>query len=857
MHHPVAFRTRLFLAAAAALPAMAGAAELEIVNRTTLVAPMDSNGDSAAPRSASFDGRYALFSSQASNLVPGDTNGRADLFLHDAQTHTLERVSIGNDGAQANGDVGPVGSVSDDGRYVVFDSKATNLVPGVSSGIRQIYLRDRSDGTTTLLSRIGGAPVPSDNANPRMSGDGRYVVFDTRAALVAADDNDLRDVYRLDRSSGSFELISLSADGRRGNGDSLEPQISADGSAVLFYTWSSNLVAGDTNNLRDLLLRKPAAGSTQRVSVDSAGAGFDEMPWAAFQALSGDGRHVLFNAHGRGVAADDNGTNDGYRYDSADGSVARVTLGPGGAQLSAYSSALAISRDGQWLLMHTSDDSLPGASTYGAGRHYRRNLSSGEATVVPFRAGGLRPLDETEEGFFSGDGNVVYASSVTDRLLDDDHNGLRDVLRMDLGATSGARLSRPHADSAAAVANGNSGGWPGSFDVSADGRYVVFGSDADNLVIGDFNGASDVFLRDRLLGQTQRISRRPGGVATSCRSMSPRISRDGRYVVFASCDALTSNTPGGSTEVFRYDRNTSQMELVSQTPQGTAGGASGHNLGISDDGRHVAFSSSSPALVAGDNNGFVDAFVRDMDTGITVLASRAIDAAGGNWDSWGQRLSGDGRYLLFSSYAGNLVAGDTNGGTDGFVFDRILQTVERVTLGDAGLEPDGDSYPSDLSRDGRYVAFTSVALNLTGATPVRYSRAFVRDRLNGTTQQINRRSDGELLNGGSSIPKLSDDGNRVAFYSFASNSGEGNHSALPYRYFLYERDSGRLSAIAAFGEYEHPMSEFVLSGDGDHLVFSSGKADLVTGDDNNQFSDVFLARRLSDFLFADGCEAAE
>lgn len=857
MNNVRVFRTCLTLTVLAAQPALVGAAELEIVNRTTLVAAIDSNGDSSAPRSASFDGRYALFSSRASNLVADDTNGRADLFLHDAQTHTLERVSVGNDGAQANGDVGSVGSVSDDGRYVVFDSKATNLVPGATSGVRQIYLRDRSDGTTTLLSRVGLVPAPFESANPRLSGDGRYVVFDSRATFVAADDNDLRDIYRLDRSTGSFELISVSADGRRGNGDSLEPQISADGSAVLFYTWANNLVAGDTNNLRDLLLRKPAAGTMQRVTVNSTGAGIDDMAWAAFQALSGDGRYVLFNAYLPGVPDDTNNANDGYRYDSADGSVGRVTLGPGGAQLSAYSSALAISRDGQMLLMHTSDGSLPGASVYGAGRHYRRSLSTGEATVVPFRAGGLRPLDETEEGFFSGNGSVVYASSATDRLLDDDHNGLRDVLRMDIGTTSGQRLSRPYAGSAAAVANGNSGGWPGGFDVSADGRYVVFGSDADNLVVGDFNGVSDVFLRDRLLGQTQRISRRPGGVSTSCSSRSPRISRDGRYVVFGSCDALTSSTAGGTYEVFRYDRTTSQMDMVSQTPQGTPGGASGTNFSISDDGRYVAFSSSSPLLTTGDNNGFVDSFVRDMDSGATVLASRATDPAGGNWDSWVRQLSGDGRYLLFSSLAGNLVAGDGNGATDGFVFDRLWQTVERVTLGNAGLEPDGDSYPSDLSRDGRYVAFTSVALNLTGATPLSYSRAFVRDRQSGTTEQINRRSDGQLLNGGSTIPKLSDDGNRVAFYSFASNSGEGNHAALPYRYFLYERDSCRLSSVAAFAEYEQPFSEFVLSGDGDHLVFSSSKTDLVPDDGNNQFSDVFLARRLSDFLFADGYETAE
>ncbi|WP_386067868.1 TolB family protein [Tahibacter sp. UC22_41] len=849
------FRTCLIVAAIAALPAAAGAAELEIVNRTTLVGAIDSNGDSSAPHSASFDGRYALFSSRASNLVPGDTNGRADLFLHDAQTHTLERVSVGNDGAQANGEVGTVGSVSDDGRYVVFDSKATNLVPGATSGVRQIYLRDRSNGTTTLLSRIGNSPTPLESANPRLSGDGRYVVFESSSALVAEDDNDERDVYRLDRSDGSLELISVSADGRRGNNASYDPQISADGSSVLFYTWANNLVPGDVDNSRDLLLRKPTAGTTQRVSVNSTGAGFASFPLAANQALTADGRYALFNTYQPAVAGDTNGASDGYRFDSADGSVQRVTLGVSHTQLTDYSSANAISRDGRWLLMHSSDPDLPGASG-SSRRHYLCDLSDGVVYLVGFHTGGMQAQDETDGGALSGDGNIVFASSRNDGLADDDHNDMHDALRYRSDLVRSERLSLPHAGSAGAFANGHSGAADTGFDLSADGRYVVFDSDADNLVVGDFNGVGDVFLRDRLLGETLRISRRAGGAETHCRSFSPKISRDGRYIVFVSCDALTPYTFGGSYEVFRYDRQTSQMRLVSQGMVGLSSGGLNTHPSISDDGRYVAFSSSA-ALVAGDENGFRDCFVRDMDSGVNVLASRTPDGNGSNWDSLVQRLSGDGRYLLFTSNASNLVAGDTNGASDGFVFDRLAQTVERVTLGNAGLEPDGSSYPTDISRDGRLVAFTSNAPNLTGATPIPYSRAFVRDRLNGTTEQINRRNDGELLNGGSSDPKLSDDGNRVVFRSSATNSGLPAASGLVFRYFLYERAERRLSSLAAFGENDYALNQPALSGDGDHFVFSTRKADLVADDGNNQFSDVFLAQRLSDFLFADGYEAAE
>lgn len=839
-------------AVAAAWGACATAADLELVNRTTLVAAIDSNGDSMAPRSASADGRYAVFSSRASNLVSGDSNNQPDLFLHDAVAQTLERVSIGSGGVQSNGDTGQIGGVSDDGRYVVFDSTATNLVPGGSGGARQIYIRDRSSGTTSLLSQVGGAPANRDSANPRLTGDGRYVIFDSWAAFDPTDGNFARDIYRLDRNTGTFELISVSSSGSGSNGDSYEPQISADGSSVLFYTWANNLVSGDTNGLWDLLLRKPGAGTTQRVSVTSSGTGYDAYPIAARQALSGDGRYALFNVYRPGEPGDTNDVEDGYLYDSSNGSVQRVTLGAGGTQLSGHTSAIALSHDGRTLLMQSSDPAL-GSNPYNTYRHFLRDLSSGAISAVEFRAGGRQDRDETEEGLLSGDGSVVYASSRIDYFVDNDSNDLRDVLRQRVGSAAGERLSLPHAGSAGAYANNHSGGSFQGMGISGDGRYVVFGSDASNLVVGDFNGVTDVFLRDRLLGMTQRISLRPGGLEASCRSFAPQISRDGRYVVFESCATLTSGAFGGY-EVFHYDRHTAQLQLVSQTPQGFGAGALSGRARISDDGRYVAFSSSSGSLANDGGNGYTDTFVRDTQAGSTVLASRRPGGGGGNWDAWPSAITGDGRYVLFNSLASDLVAGDTNDAFDAFVFDRQLQTVERVSLGNSGLEPDGHSYAFGLSSDGRHVAFSSWGQNLTGLGSPYFEGAFVRDRATATTELVSRGSDGKVLNGSNSGASISDDGNRVVFFSGASNSGAADSYVHPYRFLLFERDRKRLSPIVAFGEYEMTTGEVVLSGDGDHLVFSTGKVGLVAEDGNNQFRDVFLARRLVDYLFADGYE---
>lgn len=837
--------------AVACLGATAGAAELEIVNRTTLVAPIDSDGDSSSPCSVSADGRFALFSSRAGNLVAGDTNRRADLFLHDAAAQTLERVSLGVAGAQADGDVGTIGGVSDDGRYVVFDSTARNLAPGATNGVRQIYLRDRTNGTTTVLSQRNGNPAINDSANPRITGDARYVVFDSYTVFDASDTNFDRDVYRLDRTTGAFELVSVSADGRAGNAASYEPQISADGGSVLFHTWANNLVVGDTNNIWDLVLRKPAAGSTTRISVSSNGAELDSYTYLAPQALSADGRYALFVTYDPAEPGDTNGVSDGYRYDNADGSVERVTLGAGGAQLMHSAFANTLSADGQTLLMQTSDPTLSG-STNNVGHHYLRNLASGAITIVPFRPSGFAAADETEGGMLSGDGMVVFASSRDDDLVDDDRNALRDVFRQAAGAP-GQRLSVPHPTSAAAHANGHSGDVFKGIAASEDGRWIAFGSDASNLVVGDFNGTTDVFLRDRLLGMTQRISVRPGGVGTTCSSYEPALSRDGRFVVFTSCDALLPNVSGFSYELYRYDRQTSQLQLVSQSLEGFGAGASSGASSISDDGRFVAFHSSSSSLVAGDDNGYADIFVRDMATTGVTLVTRGIGGVSANWSSLRPLISGDGRHVAFDSYADNLVAGDGNAANDGFLFDRSLQTLERVTLSNAGLEPDGDSYVTGFSRDGRVVAFSSWAANLQTGPDSYFTGAYVRDVGTATTSLVSRGTNGEPLNGSNNDPVLSADGNRVAFVSSANTPYD---PAQAYRIYLYERDRGRASRITGLGEYDNPGLRLVLSGDGENLLFSSSKVDLVADDGNNQFFDVFLARKLIDYLFADGYESS-
>jgi Tol biopolymer transport system component len=845
----------LFLVAAVAtLPlacATATAAQIELVSRTSLAGPMDGNGRVERIDALTPDGRHTLFSSSASNLVAGDTNRSADLFLHDGTTGSIERVSVGTGGIQAQGSVGPIGAVSDDGRYVVFDSDASNLVATPTHGVRQIYLRDRSTGTTTLLTRFNsGVAAMADSANPRISADGRHVAFDSHAAFDADDTNGRRDVYRLDRQSGEFELISVSADGRVGNADSYEPQISADGSAVVFYTWANNLVAGDTNIYWDLLLRKPAAGTTQRVSLKADGGQMNSYPQPPqSQALSGDGRYVVFNAYEPLVADDTNDLDDGYRYDSQNGTIERVTLGAGG-QIDNHADVSALSRDGQRVLMQSAGAGIVAGQLSGNSRVFQRDLVSGAITHVTFRAGGEQLYDDAYGGFMSEDASVVVATTWSGSFVAGDTNNMVDVLRQDGRDSAATRVSAPSAGVIIAAANQDSGDWSG-FAASADQRYVAFGSRASNLVVGDTNGAEDIFVRDRLLGTNERVSVSTAGGEGFCGNSNADISADGRYVAFHSCSALVQAIPFPLMHVYRHDRLTHTTEVVDLTPQGAMANSYSLYPSISGDGRYVAFGSCASDLVANDVNAHCDVFVRDMQAGTTVLASRSHDGLGADQDTYRSEISGDGSTVAFTTMATNLVTGDTNGESDVFVFDRSAQTVARVSVSSLGVQADRSNTLHGLSNDGRQLLFNSFATNFGVVVP--FAGLYVHDRDTGTTELVSRTSSGDALNGNLNTAAISGDGRRVALTTDGNDSGFGTGLKL----VLFERDRARLGLVRDLDYYHPPRGSLQLDGNGTHLLLASGDNRLVDDDGNNHFSDVFLFDKLSDYLFDDGFEPAQ
>src|SRR5258705_450215 len=282
---------------------------------------LDSNGVQGAADSympaISADGRYVAFASSAGNFVPGDQNNTPDVFLRDRQTGTTVCISVTPNGAPASIISGSP-AISANNRYVVFTGGSDNLVLGDDNFRPDVFVRDLQTGTTERVSvDPGGAQGNDDSEDPAISADGRYVVFESDATnLVASDVNGSIDVFLRDRVLGTTELVARSSSGTQGNNRAVDAKISDDGRYVAFTSWSSNLVDGDTNGAWDDFVRDRVLGITERMSLDSHGAGGDIR--SLVSSISADGRCVALRSYATNlVAGDTNGSSDIFVRDRA------------------------------------------------------------------------------------------------------------------------------------------------------------------------------------------------------------------------------------------------------------------------------------------------------------------------------------------------------------------------------------------------------------------------------------------------------------------------------------------------------------------------------------------------------------
>jgi hypothetical protein len=301
----------------------------------------------------SSDGRYVVFSSKATNLIGNDTNGQVrDIYVRDMVNGTTELVSRNTAGDQANGG-GLNASISDDGRYVAFDSTANNLVDRHGrEGLSHVYLRDRSLGTTVRIdtSTVTSKGANGDGSHPAISDDGRYVAFESAAddLLTTADTNGATDVFRWNRTTGSNERISVTGVSTEGDDGSLSPAISADGQTVAFVSRATNFGGAPEPTwgmYRNIYVRYVPAHVTELVNVTTNGN--PPLGLSNYPSISDNGRQVSFSSEaGNLVPADTNGVADIFVRDLLGGRTSRRSITDARMQSNGASTHSAITGDG-------------------------------------------------------------------------------------------------------------------------------------------------------------------------------------------------------------------------------------------------------------------------------------------------------------------------------------------------------------------------------------------------------------------------------------------------------------------------------------------------------------------------------
>jgi Tol biopolymer transport system component len=397
--------------------------------------------------------------------------------------------------------------------------------------------------------------------------------------------------------------------------------------------------------------------------------------------------------------------------------------------------------------------------------------------------------DVEVDSSLSRDGSIIAFCSVSDGIVPGDHNGRFDIFVYEAGAKSLSRISQP-------AGGGESNGDSFSPRVSGDGRFVVFESEASNLVPGDTNNACDVFLYDRQKKGMTRISCNEKGEEGDRASGCPSISFHGEFVAFSSqATNLVEKDTNRLKDVFVKNVKNGRVERVSVDSGGRQGeseeaGNASDDTAISADGRFVAFSSPAANLVEGDTNGFPDIFVRDRQQGATIRAS--VDSSGGQADNFSHSpaLCADGRMVVFDSLASNLAPGIGSRTFNVFARDLTAGTTTLVSRTPSGVSANGESQCPDVDGAGHAVVYSSLATDIAGP-PAGGLNVYLYDVKSGGNRLVSHGGRvGEMAHSGN--PKLSGDGRYVAYYATRVMPREGRKSPVFQIVLAGTRDESRV-----------------------------------------------------------------
>ncbi len=890
--------------------------------------PGGGNGDSMMPV-LSADGRYVLFASTANNLlltssnapIPAAFPARLNVFLRDRTHGTNTLVSVNLTGvAGGNGDSLPT-AISTNGQFALFESRASDLVTGDTNNATDVFLRDLVNETTTLISASTNSGFGNGACRGSvMTPDGRYVAFVSAANnLVVNDTNNISDVFVRDLQTGVTTLVSEGARLRQASllpiSASEAPAITPDGRYVAFYSTATNLVSGATNAsevyIRDLINdtttwasegTRAAAQAAQlgtsvvsynhALSEDGQFIAFAVSPWPPsttanrgfvlrYSQTSGltevvhtnatvhagapeDMRSLDMSVDGRFIAFVAN-TNDTSGRTTCilvwDAQSGATILASGGTDGTVTTNAISqwpmLDPTGRFVAFLSSATNLTTDTLNGEYQLYVRDLQSGSTTLV----------DEDRNGFGAGvssaaaprlstDGRFVAYECADANLVEQDRNRATDIFVRDLETSFSELISARHPDLATASPNALSS--LSAYSASADGYRIAFSSEADNLVANNTNQCRDVFVRDLLAGTNLLVSVAADGQSSGNGiSFDPAISGDGRYVVFgSSASDLVGNDTNNMQDVFVRDLQSGTTMLVSVSADGISpGNQDSHTPTISADGRYVLFLSRANNLASGTFSN-ENVFLRDLQSGVT----HAVTTSGARVPV----MTPDGRFVAYGGQSGSVFVWDSESATrvhtnsaTGLSSLAISPTGTRlVYISSSGLSATDrlantnwvistgffGSHPGlRFCGDERFLAYTTATAKVPADTNGTYD-IYLYDFQTGNNLLVSQSYTGTAALGGSSDwPDISADGRFVSYRSAATNLVPNDINGLP-DIFLYDRHTGMntLLSKSRSGNLSADARSLapVFSGNGRVLLFQSWASDLVTQDFNST-SDVF------------------
>lgn len=885
----------------------------------------------------SGDGRWLVFSSDAPDVSADDSNGaRLDVFRRDLTTGQTELISLADGTGLPTGLMAFGASSSDDGQRIVF---LTEKLVGDPAG--HAYVRflpagaDTAPRTELVSGRADGAgPGNGETISVQISGDGKQVLFESFASdlVTGADANGNRDIFLRDLDAGTtIRLSNRAADGQAGNNISRDAVMSRDAAVVAFRSDATDLVAAVPGNATDLYVWTRGTPGLRRIVVPGTPLSPSQLPVRVMNpVLSPDGRYLAFRTAssatalnaiwwfdlvagtnalasagltvGNAIAADDARgpvmAADGrtLAFDALAGTESvpkvhlwkadsgmhtleslRQTVPPSGGE-PAHSESPVLSPDGQKVAFLTRS-AIPGTEVTEEG-DYRLvvwTLATGQAWVAPVGPNDYAydlPFPE-----FSPDGTRLLFQTEMVIGSDADNNDTFDVFLADLAQGGVTLVSTANTLVPAVTPNGASS--ISAQSISADRRYVIFGSFGDNLVAGDTNSSRDVFRLDRETGELRTVSGGLGGAGANGQNTPLQISADGRFVLFSShAKNLVTNDVNGFEDLYVADLANQTTTLVSaKQADGTSSISAGAASGImSADGSRVLFVSTASDLVPSVPTG-PKLFLRDLTSGQTRLVSRNLP----------EGFSGvAGRVLQTGFSEDGLVAGFVAGlssARDVYLYDVAADSLRRLTtnqaVGEFALAPDGrrlayvsavaggpralrvlelpDGSPTTpltlattgaldsfrFTRNGQYLVFGSAEAFPAELTSIQDTNGvtdiFRLDVQTGALRLCSVGHEGQWGNGGANQPQASADGQRIVFRSVASNLAPGDANQFA-DVFVWEAETGRsrlLSANPATGfPANHLSTTPAVSADGRLALFVSAASDLVAGDGNGT-TDVF------------------